>query len=191
MPTPVPRPGIVCTASGKPFDVCFPTWEMIEPRDIAQGLANTCRFGGHTKEYYSVAHHSLAVMFELRRGGASYTIQLGGLCHDGSEFVLGDMPAPIKALLPEYQTLERGVQQEIYRTFGLPREWASAMPEEIKKADITCYHREREHLMPHVDWWAHKEGTNKEFLYSHLTRDAARQAWLDCFYNLQARRGAE
>lgn len=65
MSDPWDEPGVVETYSGGGFDLFSPTPEDVRLRDIAAGLAHTCRFGGHCREFYSVAHHSLHVSTEL------------------------------------------------------------------------------------------------------------------------------
>jgi hypothetical protein len=68
-----PAPGpYLQTVSGRwvnPFD---PDPEQLDAGDIARALANQCRFGGHSRVFYSVAQHSVIVS-ELveQRGGAA------------------------------------------------------------------------------------------------------------------------
>jgi len=67
--------------------------------DIAHALSNICRFGGHTREFYSVLDHSLLVTRYLERAGASSYVQMLGLLHDAHEAYTGDIPTPFKRYL--------------------------------------------------------------------------------------------
>jgi len=93
--TPAP-PGHIETCSGQwvdPFDV-DPATVCVE--DIAFALSNECRFGGHLRS--CVADHSLAVDAAVRSRGASPLTCLHALLHDAHEYVLRDLPNPIKHL---------------------------------------------------------------------------------------------
>ncbi|ADK73425.1 phosphohydrolase [Roseobacter phage RDJL Phi 1] len=45
------------TASGIRFQFMNPTPDQIDVNDVALALSRTCRYGGHTKRFYSVAEH--------------------------------------------------------------------------------------------------------------------------------------
>ncbi len=51
------RDATIILRSGMYFDYENPTEDTICIEDIAWGLANTCRFGGQSLEFYSVAQH--------------------------------------------------------------------------------------------------------------------------------------
>lgn len=68
--------------------------------DIIHALSNTCRYSGHSKEFYSVAEHCI-VMSELFPEHSKIA-----LFHDAAEAYMGDLPRPIKILIPEYKKRE-------------------------------------------------------------------------------------
>lgn len=148
---PVPQPGVICTRSGKPFSIVTPEPHLVDIRDIAYGLSNVIRFGGHASPPYSVAMHSIDVARRVQT--SSPAIRLGALLHDAAEAYLGDMPTPFKCLMPDYCRFEQAVQSTIYTAFGLPAAWAAEPPREITQADREAYEDERASLMPHVEWW--------------------------------------
>jgi hypothetical protein len=104
------------TFTGKAFDPFDPKPEDICIEDIAHALANVCRFTGHSRQFYSVAQHSVEVATRL-----PHELQAAALLHDASEAYLTDLPRPIKRR-PEFQfyrEAEERLQQAIYRRFGL------------------------------------------------------------------------
>ena len=71
-----------------PFD---PRPDEVKIKDIAHALSMICHFNGHTREFFSVAQHSLMVSYLLP---AEH--KLWGLMHDSAEAYIGDMIRPIK-----------------------------------------------------------------------------------------------
>lgn len=111
----------------RPEDVCL--------EDIAHALARQCRFAGHTREFYSVAQHSVIVSQSCDPQDA-----LWGLLHDASEAYLSDLVRPVKhdALLDGYRTVEDAVMRSICAAFGLGRE----QPPSVTRADRAVLGRE-------------------------------------------------
>lgn len=94
------------TFTGKKVDVFHPTPEMVDIEDIAHALSMTCRFGGHCRDFYSVAEHSVLVEQIGRRISQSLTIidpriSIHLLLHDAAEAYIGDIITPIKRGLEE------------------------------------------------------------------------------------------
>ena len=79
------------TFTGKRFYPEDPKPEDITIEDLAHALANTCRWGGHTDVFYSVAQHSVLTSLVADR-----PYRRGMLLHDGAEAYVGDLPRPLK-----------------------------------------------------------------------------------------------
>lgn len=91
--------------------------EPFEPniKQIARNLAQINRWCGDTKHPFSVAQHSILVSYLVPPAFA-----LEALLHDATEAYLGDLPAPVKAICPDYQRLESFFYINIARHYGLP-----------------------------------------------------------------------
>lgn len=137
----------VSTFSGNRFYPLEPRIDHVAIEDIAHGLAYQCRFNGQTREFYSVAQHSLIVA-EL----VPPPLRLAALLHDAAEAYLGDMVKPLKVLMPEFSALEERVSAIIADTFGI--DFSDYAP--IKHADLTALATEKRDLMPHsAERWAY------------------------------------
>jgi hypothetical protein len=95
--TEVLEPGpFIQTLSGRRVNPLEAAVEDIDPADIARALSNLCRFGGHSKAFYSVAQHSAIVCDLLDERGATPDELMAALLHDAAEAYLGDLPHPLK-----------------------------------------------------------------------------------------------
>jgi hypothetical protein len=127
------------TSTGKHLDLVDPQPDMIDLIDIANGLANTCRFTGQCRFYYSVAQHS-----ELASRIVDPQFALEALLHDATEAYICDIPRPLKQLLPDYRKVEARLDAVIRARFGLPAEQSW----EITQADMVMLATEKRDLMP-------------------------------------------
>lgn len=106
------------TYSGRRFYPLLPDPDEIEIEDIAHALAMKCRYGGHTREFYSVAQHSVIASTLFRDPELCFQ----ALLHDAAEAYMADVPSPVKAR-PEfafYREAEDRLQAVIFKRFGLP-----------------------------------------------------------------------
>lgn len=126
------------TASGRAIGIQRITSDDISILDIAHSLSNLCRFAGHTREFYSVAQHSVRVAMALPP-----ELRLAGLLHDATEAYVVDLPRPIKTLLPDYKKLEARVWEVISFRFGIAR-FEHPL---IKEVDTRALRTEWEELM--------------------------------------------
>ncbi len=108
--------------------------------EISRGLANTLRFSGQLGGL-TVAQHSLSVARIARVRRQSKQQELINLLHDASEGYLGDIPTPLKRLLPDYQKLEAEVMGVIHiRLLGRHPFYSEL--ERLHAADRTAFERE-------------------------------------------------
>lgn len=131
--------------------------EMIDINDIAQALSNICRFCGQLDNFYSVAQHSVLVSYLVPK-----ELALEALLHDASEAYCQDIPAPLKALLPDYRDIERLVDMSIRCKFGLPLDHSC----QVKHSDLVMLATERRDLdIDDGDQWAILEGIKPTNLF--------------------------
>ena len=174
------RPEIL-TQSGTYFPLLAPESALYGINDIAHALANTCRFGGHTREFYSVAQHSVLVSSIVPPEFA-----LEGLLHDASEAFVGDVALPLKQLLPDYKAIEERIQADISERYGL----RFPFPPEVKHADLVALATERRDLMPNEDTWAIIEDIEPlKYGPQPLHPTSAKLMFLDRFDEVMAARG--
>jgi len=105
------------TVSGKLISLTDTNPDDILITDIAWGLARIPRFVGQTQYRYTVAEHSVWVSRIIDPRFA-----MAGLLHDAAEYLIGDIPAPVKRLCPEIEELELDLLRAIGIKFGVSLE---------------------------------------------------------------------
>ena len=146
----------IMTTSGSYFDFLDPDPDSFTIEDIAYALSNTCRYGGHCKPFYSVAQHCVYVSREVPEEFA-----LHALLHDAHEAFVGDIPSPLKRLLPDFRKIEDIAEEVVLRKFNVHDSTESHRV--VKAADLVALRTEREVLLPPGEegdawWWVVTDG---------------------------------
>ncbi len=122
------------TWSGRMVDPLRLRPRDVEVIDIATALANTCRFKGQCRAFYSVAEHSVRVSEMVPA-----PFKLAALVHDAQEAYLCDVPSPTKIELDWWQAVEDRAWRAIAARFGLQFE----LPPCVHRADKDACQVER------------------------------------------------
>lgn len=130
------------TFTGRQFWPLDPRADEVEIEDIAHALSMICRFNGHTRQFYSVAEHSVFVAMNV-----PVQHRVAALLHDASEAYICDLPRPIKHNVTGYAEAEAKVMAAIAERFkfDLP------LPECVKLADNRILLNERDLFMAPTD----------------------------------------
>lgn len=135
------------TYTGKQFWPLDPRPEEVDIEDIAHALSLVCRFGGHCREFYSVAQHCCYVAEVM--GTLEPSFRLHALLHDAAEAYIGDMIRPMKRSCPEYTEAEHKVQKAIRKAFDISYE-----PKSVKWCDEVVLRNEHRDVMSDDRIWA-------------------------------------
>lgn len=175
----------ILTYTGKEFHAFDPKPEQISLKDIAHALSRNNRFTGHSEKSYTVGEHSIHCYNLLCAMKADKDTCLIGLLHDASEAYLQDIASPFKKFLPEYQELEKTVQNAIYLKYlgYIPTEEHYS---EVKMVDEIMLVNEMEQLMPN-----HKD-INKSVpnIYVDLSSDYDKDRVSEVFLEIATSLGA-
>lgn len=168
------------TYTGKKVYIFNPTVESLDLADISHSLSMVCRFGGHTKKFYSVAEHCVILSNVVPEEHAKWA-----LMHDASEAYFGDLIRPIKhtPALKGYREAEKNIQKVIAKKFGLPSE----IPSIVKEFDSHLLYTEAKEMFMNFDLsYFDKKGyrhlTNVEFNY--YSPNEAKKVFLSRFSEL-------
>jgi hypothetical protein len=135
------------TYSGLKFYPTAPRPSEVKIKDIAHALACVCRFGGHTREPYSVAQHSVLVSKRLYNlAPNNIVLQLHGLLHDASEAYIGDMVRPLKVQIPYFMEVEEKLMATIYKGLKVPK-LSHGEERLLKRADNELLMTERRDIL--------------------------------------------
>lgn len=161
------------TFSGEKFFPLNPQTATIKIEDIAHALSLTCRFGGHCKQFYSVAQHSCLV-------SDNCSDKLGGLLHDAAEAYLVDLPRPIKNAMrfkgvTAFDDLESIIMETICQTFNITIDHIS-----VKAIDNLLLATEARDLMsPLADGWMMQESNGYPVLKDKIIPWSSETSFLE------------
>lgn len=175
--------------TGRRIVIDEPDPEVIDVIDIAHALSMTCRYGGHCKNFYSVAEHSeLVTDIGKRDAPGSHTDPVGQLfllLHDAAEAYLGDVITPVKRairreitetsadgvrianrprIIAPYDDLEKRWSRAIQVRFGLPMP-SKAILDLIDRSDELALCHEILQLFSDLrpEWWAKERREKPRF----------------------------
>ena len=155
--------------SGAYLDLADPDCSVIRPIDIAAGLRQP-RFCAQTREFYSIAQHSLLVLHLVapiaRKLGGDKGLQLKrcALMHDAAEAFLHDITSPLKRQLPEYRAIEARFELRLAEHFGWT--WTDYRRDAVKKADLQALAIEQRDLVGQTDPWPLLDTVDRDLLQS-------------------------
>jgi hypothetical protein len=160
-----------------------PKLDELHVEDFSHSLSNLCRFGGHTKRFYSIGQHCVLVSQACDQEYA-----LEGLLHDAAEGCgLVDMPSPVKhsKYLSGYRLLDEQMEEAIAEKFKLKYPW----PKTVKQADMILLMTERRDLMapPPVPWMFEEFQVLPKKIVPWSPK-VAEKKFLERYYELEERR---
>jgi hypothetical protein len=167
-----------------PFD---PDPEQLDAGDIARALANQCRFGGHSRVFYSVAQHSVIVADVVAERGGDVEDVFAALMHDATEAYLGDMPHPLKHRSPlgaAFKEAEQHLEAALAARFRI-----KADVPEIKRVDRSLLASERRAFSDERWHWPELEGVEPlDIELEAWPPDEAARVFAERYAALEARR---
>jgi hypothetical protein len=178
------------TYSGRQFWPLDPHVDDVDINDIAHALSLKVRYGGHCKDFYSVAQHSWLVTEAVRDRLAISQIRMlrTALLHDAAEAYTADIVRPIKHLISGFKEIEERIEQVIAEKFNL----IYPFPDAIKEADIILLETERRDLMNKSDAeWKRFDAEPLRDRIDPLCWRAAKAKFLYLFYSLRSDPQAE
>ncbi len=151
------NPRAILVHSGILFDVFNPKIEDFNIIDIAHGLSNLCRYGGHCPDFYSVSQHS--VLCSLQDGTPEEQFEC--LMHDGTEAYLIDLPRPIKRQMSNYMEIEDNLLKLLCERYKVNY----PLSEKTHEVDSFLLHFEYDNFYtnpnPNFEYWSPKEAKAK------------------------------
>lgn len=89
-------------------------------KECAAAISKKNRYNGHTCEPYTVGQHTLILLtivnhFSKDYGDAIHNLRMTVLLHDMHEAFTGDMPRPLKRVLPEFTAFEEKIAEKVQK----------------------------------------------------------------------------
>ncbi len=145
--------GWFLTYTGNQFWITDPHPDDVNIVDISHALSNVGRFGGHTRDFYSVAQHCVHVVERSHEFGLGPMVELHCLMHDASEAYASDIVRPLKQDITGYKEIEARLMKVIYLALGIP-EPTFVEHSLVKQCDNELLMAERRDLINHrnIPW---------------------------------------
>lgn len=132
-------PLYIRTYTRQEFHFLEPERWNFDVEDLAVHLSRTPRFLAHTKPHaYNNADHSLRVMRLVPP-----RFKFPALVHEIAELGMGDMPSPLKRLVPGYKRHQRRIEAALFPKLGINY----PLHQCIKDADLVLLKAEHRQLM--------------------------------------------
>lgn len=181
MPT-LDRPTLFGSVSGRIIDYALPDISQITVHDIANALSKICRFSGQCEVFYSVAQHSVHVADRVAELDGTPEEQLQGLFHDAAEAFIGDIPRPLKRLVPSILHYENLLLSTIMAKLDLPNE----LSPKVVQADNDLLLTEKRLFQPNGCDWPCESGEELNTYIGPQSHHWAKQEFLN-YYDILKR----
>jgi 5'-deoxynucleotidase YfbR-like HD superfamily hydrolase len=135
------------TYTGGKLYYFHPEKSKIEIEDIAHALSLICRFNGATKEFYSVAQHSVFVADKVKENGGTQEEIYSALMHDTAEAFISDVPSPFKKFFPGFKKAETRMEKFLANKFQFKFPYGQI----VKEYDLIALSTEMRDLMSVCD----------------------------------------
>jgi len=136
---------IIKTYSGNFIDLLSLDVAKLTRQDIAQGCAQTCRYGGQCNRFYSTAEHSCLVVRLAKHAKEPKLVQQLSFGHDWSEGIgMGDMVRPLKQVIAHYRDIEDVNLARLLKGFHIKE--TAKLWKSVKVYDNAAYLLERQLL---------------------------------------------
>lgn len=170
----------IMTVGGTYFNFLTPEDSVFSIEDLAHALSNINRYTGHTLKPYNVAQHCVLGSFRI---DPAFAYEF--LMHDTAEGLIGDVSTPLKNLMPEYKVIEKRVELDLARRFGL----SYPMLPQVREVDLRMLATEVRDLMPPAarDWECLRGVEPYADTIEPWTPAKSRKMFLKRFYQLKGK----
>lgn len=140
------RKGVTIYRNGQHYDLNNLEQLDTSIETIAENLSKLCRYSGNTREFYSVAEHSVEVSRTLLLAFGNPRLSFAGLLHDASEAYINDLLYTVKVELKDsfYTEVEDRLERLIFERYGIEQFLGSRL---IKQVDVQSCNVEFETLL--------------------------------------------
>lgn len=140
------RKGVTIYRNGQHYDLNNLEQLDTSIETIAENLSKLCRYSGNTREFYSVAEHSVEVSRTLLLAFGNPRLSLAGLLHDASEAYINDLLYTVKVELKDsfYTEVEDKLERLIFKRYDIEQFLGSRL---IKQVDVQSCNVEFETLL--------------------------------------------